>query len=425
MRFRPNVADYMPGSAFNATIRDLQVVLSTTSVQPGGLSPTFNDNTGPDAEAVVNGSVALFSAFTGPDAGPKDFDIVLPCSQPFTYNPAQGNLLVDIQNSSGEATSPVDAEYSGNGAASRVVSGSPASSSGVPDYDGDVLQIVYLQLTSTNLPPASPIILLQPTNETVSAGQTAVFTVVADGAAPLNYQWVFNGTNTLAGATNSSLSLSGVQSNQAGLYEVRVSNAAASTNSISVTLTVTPFVIPGYICAVLRSECINSPPPPRQVGAVASGPDYVIIMAGYGDPGNWQNAQQIATDAVFESLMPLYCALPENSGVGCVTSQVQWNIITYDTNGNPLISGCAASGCGYHDCGGSGTATPWPSLAIAPSTNSIGLSWRGDTSDFILEASSNLANWHTVNPAVTTNGGQISVQMPTPGQGLFYRLRHK
>ena len=47
------------------------------------------------------------------------------------------------------------------------------------------------------------------------------------------------------------------------------------------------------------------------------------------------------------------------------------------------------------------------------------------SSDFILEASSNLAAWYPIEPAVTTNGGQVSVQMPTQGQGLFYRLRHK
>ncbi len=626
LRFRPNVTDYMPGSAFNATIWDLQIALSTTSAQPGGLSPTFNDNTGTNAESVVSGAVTLFSTFTGPDGGPKDFDIIIPLNHPFTYNPAQGNLLVDIENFSGDATSPVDAEYSTNGAASRVVSGSPISSTGVPDDDGDVLQIVYSQLAVTNPPPTGPTILTQPTNETVSVGQTAVFTVVAEGTAPLKYQWLFDGIHILAGATNSSLSLSNVQPNEAGLYDVRVSNAVGSTNSVAVTLTVTPLAVPGYICAVLRSDCTDAPPPPLQVGAVASGPDYVIITAGYGDPGNWGNAQQVATDAVFESimplycglpkvgcvtdsvqwniityeangspstsgcaasgcqdhscagvetgppiivsqpanqsvnsgqsaafsvnasgaaplnyqwlfdgtnalagatndvlrllevqisqagtytvkvsnslgmtnslpatltvnpgpaatngyitavlrsactsspappppvgasnvgadyvimtvadadpmnyqyaqqvvtdavfesLMPLYCALPENSGVGCVTKQVQWNIITYDTNGNPLISGCAASGCQDHDCGGSGTAPPLPALAIAPLTNSIGLWWPSDASDFILEASSNLAAWYPIEPAVTTNGGQVSVQMPTQGQGLFYRLRHK
>ena len=61
-------------------------------------------------------------------------------------------------------------------------------------------------------------------------------------------------------------------------------------------------------------------------------------------PINYGYSQQVVTDAVFESLMPLY-SLYRRSRVGCVTEQIQWNIITYDTNGNPLISGCAASSC--------------------------------------------------------------------------------
>ena len=52
--------------------------------------PTFNDNTGTNPESVV-GAVTLFSTFTGPDGGPKDFDIIIPLNHPFTYNPA-GNL---------------------------------------------------------------------------------------------------------------------------------------------------------------------------------------------------------------------------------------------------------------------------------------------------------------------------------------------
>ncbi len=52
-------------------------------------------------------------------------------------------------------------------------------------------------------PPVLPTITTQPANQTVTAGQTATFTVVAAGAAPLNYQWQKNGVN-IAGATSAS-----------------------------------------------------------------------------------------------------------------------------------------------------------------------------------------------------------------------------
>ena len=43
---------------------------------------------------------------------------------------------------------------------------------------------------------------------------------------PLSYQWWFQGTNPLAGATNAMLALSNVQPAQAGEYLVVVSNTA-------------------------------------------------------------------------------------------------------------------------------------------------------------------------------------------------------
>ena len=41
--------------------------------------------------------------------------------------------------------------------------------------------------------PVAPSITTQPANQTVTAGQTATFSVVASGTAPLSYQWQKNG----------------------------------------------------------------------------------------------------------------------------------------------------------------------------------------------------------------------------------------
>jgi len=106
-------------------------------------------------------------------------------------------------------------------------------------------------------------------------------------------------------------------------------------------------VAKGYITALLRSECTPAPAPPP-VGGIAVGPDYVIMTVADGDPFDYQAAQQLATDAVFASLMPLYCALPRHSGIGCVSDRVQWNLETYDAGGNPKVSGSPASGGGFH-----------------------------------------------------------------------------
>jgi uncharacterized repeat protein (TIGR03803 family) len=91
-------------------------------------------------------------------------------------------------------------------------------------------------LTVLGVPPT---ITTQPTNQTVGAGNTATFTVVAGGSPPLNYQWSFNTTN-LIGATNATLTLANAQLNLSGNYSVLVTNAYGSTNSVTVTLTVNP-----------------------------------------------------------------------------------------------------------------------------------------------------------------------------------------
>ena len=85
----------------------------------------------------------------------------------------------------------------------------------------------------------APVILAQPTNQVAIVGGTATFTVAADGTPPLSYQWNFNGTN-IAGATNTFLTLTNVQFNQAGNYAVLVTNVYGSILSSNAMLTVNP-----------------------------------------------------------------------------------------------------------------------------------------------------------------------------------------
>ena len=86
---------------------------------------------------------------------------------------------------------------------------------------------------------AVPLITTQPQSQTVAAGGNATFTVVASGTEPLTCQWKFNGDD-LPGKTASSLTLTNVQSGDAGNYSVIVSNAVGPTVSDTATLTVNP-----------------------------------------------------------------------------------------------------------------------------------------------------------------------------------------
>ena len=96
-------------------------------------------------------------------------------------------------------------------------------------YDNTVS--LYQNVIAFGTAPAN---ITQPTNQTAAVGDTATFNVTAGGAAPLSYQWNFNGTN-IAGATNATLILTNVQLTQAGNYAVLVTNiygAAASSNAV-------------------------------------------------------------------------------------------------------------------------------------------------------------------------------------------------
>lgn len=83
-----------------------------------------------------------------------------------------------------------------------------------------------------------PVITAQPTNQSINIGGSVSFDVEVSGASPFTFQWRHAGTN-ISDATSSALSLTNVQSNDAGFYSVLVSNAIGSTLSSNALLTVT------------------------------------------------------------------------------------------------------------------------------------------------------------------------------------------
>ena len=84
-----------------------------------------------------------------------------------------------------------------------------------------------------------PAILTQPANQSVTAGQTATFSVTASGTAPLTYQWRKN-TNNISGATAASYTTPATTSaDNNAKFNVVVTNAAGNVMSSQATLTVT------------------------------------------------------------------------------------------------------------------------------------------------------------------------------------------
>lgn len=115
-----------------------------------------------------------------------------------------------------------------------------------------------------------PMIAVQPQSQIVNSGEDVFLEVTATGSVPLSYQWYFNETNLLAGATGSSLGLTNVQATNAGFYAVLVSNTFGTTLSESAELTI-------YSAPQIIS------PPASQI--VPPGNEALFVVLAWGFPG--------------------------------------------------------------------------------------------------------------------------------------------
>jgi PEP-CTERM motif len=148
--FRP---DASIGGAFSSTLSDIQIDLSTTSITPSTISSTFANNVGGDDLTVFSGALSLSSSFTGPGAGPKDFDIVINLITPFLYDPANGSLLLDVRNFGGGSTTQFDADTTTT-SVGRVWALSSAAETGTVDGGTNAL---VTQFVFTETPEPSTI----------------------------------------------------------------------------------------------------------------------------------------------------------------------------------------------------------------------------------------------------------------------------
>ena len=101
-----------------------------------------------------------------------------------------------------------------------------------------------------------PVIATPPQSQTVVRNNTVTFTVAANATPPVQYQWTYNGA-TISSATNSTLMLANVQTNQSGAYAVTVTDAGGSTPSAAATLT----VLETYGPSILQTEAARSSVP--------------------------------------------------------------------------------------------------------------------------------------------------------------------
>ncbi|HWY07406.1 MAG TPA: DUF4082 domain-containing protein [Candidatus Acidoferrales bacterium] len=143
-------------------------------------------------------------------------------------------------------TAPLSYQWQKNGAA---ISGATSSSYTTPatvSTDSGALFAVVVSNTLGKVTSSSatltvnsaPSITAQPTSQTVTAGQSATFSVTATGPAPLSYQWRKNGT-AIGGATSASYTTPATTTTDNGAqFTAVVSNTSGSATSGAATLTV-------------------------------------------------------------------------------------------------------------------------------------------------------------------------------------------
>lgn len=133
---------------------DLCVRLSTTTREPDNLSRNFEENWGPDVAVVLDGIVTISSPSTGVPGGPQPFEIVLPLTTPFHYDPSKGNFLFEITTRAASLVSWVDGSNDPDDGASRVFAyGANATQASFADTGADIIMLV----AAPEQPPALEI----------------------------------------------------------------------------------------------------------------------------------------------------------------------------------------------------------------------------------------------------------------------------
>jgi Abnormal spindle-like microcephaly-assoc'd, ASPM-SPD-2-Hydin len=93
---------------------------------------------------------------------------------------------------------------------------------------------------TVNAAMSAPVITMQPTSQSVTIPNSAVFSAAATGTAPMSYQWMRNGL-AISGANGSTYTTPATSTSDSGAaFSVAVSNAAGSATSASAILSVAP-----------------------------------------------------------------------------------------------------------------------------------------------------------------------------------------
>ncbi|MGH7952028.1 MAG: immunoglobulin domain-containing protein [Limisphaerales bacterium] len=171
--------------------------------------------TQPQSQTVLPGQSASFSVSAGGSA-------------PFTYQ-WYFNTNTPIAGATGDTLTLTNVQIADTGTYSVVVSN-------FVNFTNSLYAVL-----SVNTNPVAPSFISQPASQVVLTGDTATFSATIIGTEPISYQWNKNG-EPVSDATSSTLTLTNVQSSDAGSYTFTASNSVGGAISSAAILTVTPTI---------------------------------------------------------------------------------------------------------------------------------------------------------------------------------------
>ncbi|HUJ49735.1 MAG TPA: hypothetical protein VLW25_06035, partial [Bryobacteraceae bacterium] len=188
----------------------LKITLSTSHAYPNTnnghtlVSTTFDNNVGPDATVVYN---APFSGSSQGCSGPAPcpFDIAIPFSTAFPYDPSKGRLLVDILTPATSTTGKWDVvTFPDNTSSSMAfVQGSPTNATGQLGLGGIILGLDTTTPLITSVSNAATNIVAGLPNASIAQGAIFVIKGINLGPANISYSSTPFQSTTVTGTSAS------------------------------------------------------------------------------------------------------------------------------------------------------------------------------------------------------------------------------
>ena len=234
--------------------------------------------------------------------------------QPESLSVIPGASASFFVNASG--TSPFGYQWKKNGADIPGATASSYTLSATSSADHDAVFTVVVTnaagtVTSSEARLAvsanvvAPGISSQPENQSVTAGQSASFSVSATGTSPFGYQWKKNGTEIPGATSNPYTTPATSLADHDAVFSVTVSNSAGTATSSGARLTVTAAVV---------APAITSQPAALTVGAGQTA-SFSVTATGTSPNYQWKKNGIAIADATSRVFTLVSATVADNDAV--------------------------------------------------------------------------------------------------------------